>query len=117
MNDNEEIYENNPSDYKTEPEFHRDAIPEPPRHAHIPAYLVSDPVNKKKKKKGTARFLIIALCFSLLGSILGAVGAILVAEGHSPLPLKRWKYLLSQKDRSKETERLSAMNIRKTIMF
>lgn len=30
MNDNEEIYENNPSDYETEPEFHREAIPEPP---------------------------------------------------------------------------------------
>ena len=77
MNDNEEIYENNPSDYETEPEFHREAIPEPPRPVHIPAYLVSDPV-KKKKKKGTARFLIIALCFSLLGITLGAVGAILV---------------------------------------
>lgn len=77
MNDNEEIYENNPSDYETEPEFHREAIPEPPRPVHIPAYLVSDPV-KKKKKKGTARFLIIALCFSLLGITLGAGGAILV---------------------------------------
>jgi hypothetical protein len=39
------------------------------------------------------------------------------AGGHSPLLPKQWKYLLSQKDRSKETERLSAMNIRKTIMF
>ena len=77
MNDNEEIYENNPSDYETEPEFHREAIPEPPRPVHIPAYLVSDPV-KKKKKKGTARFLIIALCFSLFGITLGAGGAILV---------------------------------------
>lgn len=77
MNDSEEIYENNPSDYESEPEFHREAIPEPPRQVHIPAYLVSDPV-KKKKKKGTARFLIIALCFSLLGSILGAGGAILI---------------------------------------
>lgn len=77
MNDNEEIYENNPSDYETEPEFHREAIPEPPRPVHIPAYLVSDPV-KKKKKKGTARFLIIALFFSLLGITLGAGGAILV---------------------------------------
>ena len=77
MNDSEQIYENNPSDYESEPEFHREAIPEPPRQVHIPAYLVSDPV-KKKKKKGTARFLIIALCFSLLGSILGAGGAILI---------------------------------------
>ena len=76
MNDNEEIYENNPSDYEAEPEFHREAIPEPPRQVHIPAYLVSDPV--KKKKKGTARFIVIALCFSLLGSILGAGGAILL---------------------------------------
>ena len=78
MNDNEEIYENNPSDYETEPEFHREAIPDPPRPVHIPAYLVSDPVKKKKKKTGTARFLVIALCFSLLGSILGAGGAILI---------------------------------------
>ena len=77
MNDSEEIYENNPSDYESEPEFHREAIPEPPRQVHIPAYLVSDPV-KKKKKKGTARFLIIVLCFSLLGITLGAGGAILV---------------------------------------
>ena len=79
MNDNEEIYENDPLDQEAEPEFHREAIPEPPTQAHIPAYLVSEPVKKKKKKKkGTARFIVIALCFSLLGSILGAGGAILL---------------------------------------
>ena len=76
MTDYEEFY--NIDSVEESQKSHREAIPEPPKKVHIPPYLISEPVRKPKKKKGTVRYLMIALCFSLLGIILGAGGAILV---------------------------------------
>ena len=60
MNEHEEFYKLDP--IRNEPEFYRETFHEP--------------IKKKKKKKGTAKYFLIAICFSLLGSILGAGGAI-----------------------------------------
>ena len=53
-----------------------DVIPEPVTGSYSPSFLRQEPEKKAKKKKRKLRFLATALCFSLLGSVLGAGSAI-----------------------------------------
>ena len=75
MNDINEFNENHHLPSDMEPEFHREAIPEP---QYPPAYLNHSVPKKRKKSKGGFRFVTTALCFCLLGTVFGAGGAIAV---------------------------------------
>lgn len=74
MTDNE-FFEEKPNSNPQEPEFHTDTIPE----NHSPA-TIPQPPKKRKKNRSGVRFVATALCFSILGSILGAGGAIYVSK-------------------------------------
>ena len=75
MNEHEDFYELDPA--LEEPAFHREAIPEP-QPPYTPSYLHQSSPKKCKKGKAGIRFFATALCFSLIGTVFGAGGAILV---------------------------------------
>ena len=70
---NNEFIENHHIPTESDMEFHRDAIP---NLQYTPPYYQDTTAKKKKKGKRSIRFIATALCFSLLGSVLGAGGAI-----------------------------------------
>ena len=76
MNNMDDLYGSDlfPTETESEPQT------EPAQQPYTPAYLVTTPAKKKKKKKKIARFLATALCFSLLGSLVGAGGALWVSR-------------------------------------
>lgn len=76
MNNNE-IYENHHFSPEPETEFHQQSTPKI-QSQYIPPYGNRPAPEKPKKRKTAARLVIAALCFSLLGTIFGAGGAILV---------------------------------------
>lgn len=77
-----EIYDSiyTPSD--TGPEFRQTDGWAPPGPPQIPAAPVWEPGKKNRRKKGRRGFLATALCFSLLGSVLGA-GCTMLAGGYA----------------------------------
>ena len=58
---------------KTSAEPRYEAVPEQPRHEEAPAH-------KKQNKGGTGKLIALALCCSLIGGILGAVGTMLFTQ-------------------------------------
>ena len=70
--DENEIFEDRPASDAQEPEFHREAIPE----YHCAALSGPQQKKTKKRKTGGIRFVAAALCFSILGGILGAGSAL-----------------------------------------
>ena len=67
-----ESFEDRPASDAQEPEFHREAIPE----YHCAALSATQQKNTKKRETGGIRFVAAALCFSILGGILGAGSAL-----------------------------------------
>lgn len=68
--DHQDATEHTNSDHQTHPESHEQALHYTPRY--------SEPPRKQKKKHTGIWFLVAALCFSVLGSILGAGGVLMV---------------------------------------
>jgi len=75
MNEREEFYRLDPA--QEEPAFHREAIPEP-QPPYTPNHQNQKSPKKPKKGKAGIRFFATALCFSIIGTVFGAGGAILV---------------------------------------
>lgn len=80
MNDFHDIYESSPTPNDTQPDFPDVLPPESTRQTSAPGRFASEASKKQNKKKRGAGFVITALCFSLLGSVLGAGGAILFSR-------------------------------------
>jgi len=57
---------------------------EQPQFQSQPRYAYEPPVKQKKKGNGTGKIIAVALCCSLIGGILGAVGGVLATRQNAP---------------------------------